>query len=458
MLRKKRLNTNITELDRLETGEFPTPNSGRIEHFNEFMTTVNGILGTTAEPMVLWYALIQSLGNPKLILKQLPHCQEAIITDYGEIPENIGSLLLSNVMKPHIVEISENANLDFRCLITLDDCSHNGGYKISRHQSLAGQTCCPIYVFSEQGYRQFVDGHDLLCPICYNRINPDMFEPVIPCTTNERIFSEDLTSVYSSQITSRGYISQPSNQFRPTVQVASSSQAQSNQKKILFMMEGNVGSGKSTYATMLQQKLESLGLDMTVVNESTDKYCKMGIHIKDAANRVKMALRKLSSITTEYLVVIIDTCNDRGSGRVIFDYNFSDWIVYNVRPNFDQEKIRGYLEWSLRNVLSRPMHSSTTMHYLNPVSASVDICLKVHSDKGRNLFGNRFVKVYTRTTKDQILEEINNGADAYQEYLDQDHVLDIKIAELVNKVIDQVPESTSSSSQPQVLTRTMTSR
>ena len=469
MLKKKRLNTNITELERLESGEFPTPNSGRIEHFNEFMTTVNGILGTTAQPMVLWYAVIQSLNNPRLILKQLPHCQDAVLASFGEIPVNIGALLLADVAKPEVATISENAILDYKCLITLDDCSAVGGHKLLPHSSPTDQVCCPIHVFSESGYQQFVASHDLFCPVCYTVLTPDSFEPVQARSTDGgRIFSEELSSVYTVAATTAprgrgGYASTPSHTpvpvsplTRAPTQVASSSQAPSTQKKILFKMRGDVGTGKSTYAYELQQKLESLGLSMTVINESTDKYCKMGVQIKDAAGRVKAQMRKLNQVVTEYLVVIIDTCDDKGSGNIVFDYNFSDWTIHTVMPNFDQDNIRGYLEWSLRNVLNRPLHSSTTMFYLNPVSASVDVCLKVHSDKGRNLFGNRFVKVYSHITKDQILEEIREGADNYQAYLDREHARDIKIAELVNKVVDPEAELTNPPTQPVALTRTMT--
>jgi hypothetical protein len=245
--------------------------------------------------------------------------------------------------------------------------------------------------------------------------------------------------VYSSVAASRNGYASASSQHSAlprTIPITNSTQVPSNQKKHMFMMEGNVGSGKTTIASELEKVLKSLNLNMTVINESTDKYCKKGCSIKDAVNRVKTQLRKLSSVTTEYVVVIIDTCNDKGSGKVVFDYNFSNWNIHNVRPNFDQNNIRGYLEWSLRNVLNRPLHSCTTMHYLNPISASVDICVKVHTDKGKNLFGQRFVKVSSHSTKEQILTEINNGADVYQTYLDQHHIIDVKIQELIDLILN----------------------
>ena len=435
MLKKKRVNTNVTEIERLEAGEFPTPNSGIIEHFNEFMITVNGILGTTAHPMVLWYAMCQSLNNPRMILKQLPHCREAVLAAYGEIPQNIASLLLVGITCPQVKTISETFALDYTCLITLDDCSAVGGYKFLPHATPTDQICCPNHVFSQEGYTRFIANHDQFCPICYTVLNSTSFESVPPKSTEGIIFSDDLTSVYT-KVPPMYFDPQTRTVPRLATQVASASTPVPNQKKILFKMRGNVGSGKSTYAAMFQQKLESLGLNMTVFNEGTDKYCKMGVQIKDSANRVKAQLGKLSSVTTEYVVVIIDTCDDKGSGSSVFNYNFSDWTIHTVMPNYDSENIRGYLEWSLQNVLTRPLHSSTTMFYLNPVSASVDICLKVHTDKGRNLFNNRFVKVYSHLTKDQILSEIKSGAETYQIYLDQHHVRDTKIDELVTKVVN----------------------
>jgi len=54
-LKKKRLNTaNLSELQRLEQGEAPTPNSGRIEDLLKYMNTVSRMLGIGAKPMKLW--------------------------------------------------------------------------------------------------------------------------------------------------------------------------------------------------------------------------------------------------------------------------------------------------------------------------------------------------------------------------------------------------------------------
>ena len=443
MLRKKRMNTNITELERIESGEFPTPNSGKIEHFYAFMTTVNGILGTTTEPMVLWYAIVQSLGNSMLILKQLPHCQDAVLASYGEIPENIGTLLLDGITRPDVVTVSQNSRLDYSsCLITLNNCEATGGYRLPSHLSPTGHNCHPIYVFSDEGHRLFLANHDQFCPVCYGDVSTVDFEPVPPrITGGDQIFTDELVSVYGSGAVARGGYAGSSSQTssfapptREPAQVATSSL--SKQNKHLFKMEGDVGAGKTTTANAFEQTLNSLGLNITVFNVSTDMHCKKGVNPKGAVNNVKAQLKKLSSVTTEYVVVIIDTCNDKGSGKVVFDFDFSGWTIHTVRPNFDKDNIGGYLRWSLRNVLNRGMHNSTTLFYLNPVAASTEVCLKVHTEKGQNLFGRNFEKVYYHVSKDQILEEIQVGANAYQAYLDKEHVLDVKITELVNKVLD----------------------
>jgi hypothetical protein len=297
MLRKKRLNTNITELARLEAGEYPTPNSGKIEHFNQFMATVNGILGTTAEPMVLWCAMLQSLDDSRLLLKQMPHYQEAVLAAYGEIPENIGALLLAGVVRPEVATISENATLDYTCLITLAKCDTQGGHRLLPHTSPTGQNCCPIYVFSEEGYQQFVTSNDLYCPVCYTIIRPDGFELVPPRLADVEIFHKDLTSVYTgaaAAATRGGYAgssSQTSSFAPPTREPTRVATSLSKQNKHLFKMEGDVGAGKTTTANAFEQTLNSLGLNITVFNVSTDMHCKKGVNPKGAVNNVKAQLK-----------------------------------------------------------------------------------------------------------------------------------------------------------------------
>ncbi len=84
MLKKKRLNSDMTELERLENGDIPLPNSGKIETFYNYMNIVSTQLELKLEPLTLWYAICLSLDNDKL-LKQFIHCKESIEKDFPTI-------------------------------------------------------------------------------------------------------------------------------------------------------------------------------------------------------------------------------------------------------------------------------------------------------------------------------------------------------------------------------------
>lgn len=77
MLKKKRMNTDITELARLEDGNVPCPNNKTVDEFHKMMEKVKIILGLTdCKPMTLWYAICLALGNDVLVSKQFIHCSE----------------------------------------------------------------------------------------------------------------------------------------------------------------------------------------------------------------------------------------------------------------------------------------------------------------------------------------------------------------------------------------------
>lgn len=211
MLKKKRFNVNITELDRIKMGEFPTPNNGNIEDFYEFMNTVIRILGidSSTNPLVLWYAMCQSLKIDELIENQLVHCQNAIFVAYNnEIPTNIGELLLSNITKLEEVQIVRHKELDFTCLFTLNDCSEEGGFILKPHETSSCQICEPRTVFSNKGLEEAMNssyGINPYCLVCRTAITEDSFELVVAknesfATTNLtdiKIFSQDFRSPYS---------------------------------------------------------------------------------------------------------------------------------------------------------------------------------------------------------------------------------------------------------------------
>ena len=82
MFKKKRVNSDISELERLEQGELPIPNDGNIDKFYAFMDKIKIFFKIDCSPLTLWYALCLALNNESIIVKQLIHCKESISKDF----------------------------------------------------------------------------------------------------------------------------------------------------------------------------------------------------------------------------------------------------------------------------------------------------------------------------------------------------------------------------------------
>ena len=200
-------------------------------------------------------------------------------------------------------------------------------------------------------------------------------------------------------------------------------------KRVVIVMEGTVGAGKTTVSQRIQDKVEQMG--GYCANESTDKYCKTGMQTKDAIKKVTAVLRGISRIRNNLIFVIIDTCGERNTGNTFFNVPFDGWLIHRIRPNFELSRIRQYFCWSLRNVLLRPLHSRDTNYWLNPESATVSVCKKVHSDKSRALFGSNFIEVSNKSNLHDILNDIENEALQYEEFLSTSMPLNVYVDNLI---------------------------
>jgi hypothetical protein len=449
MLEKKKPNTEITELSRFENGDLPIPNTGKINDFYTFMNTVKNIMGikSNISPMTLWYAMCLALNNPKLIVKQEIHCTYDIKKDFSIAPNELLATITGLLTPVNIVTLPKNLCFDFTCVITLEDCSSVGGYKINEHVTSSRSTCSPNFIISDAGYNTMFGQARCMCPVCYTLLGRNVFTKVGPKEViDENIFSQNFKNPF--------HVTQHKS-YQPAVQSAHYSvkdnsdnkisdfknvSISSSRKGILILMRGTVGSGKTTYAARIEQAVKDLG--GVCINEGCDKYCRTGETGKNASNMVASELKKIDSIDNPLLVVIIDTCGERpvfNTGNpvgpnidVVFDYNFAGWTKTVLTPNYDKDKTKQYLAWSLRNVLRRPLHTPTTPYWLNPVSATAATCVTVHHKKAMSLFGGKLVKkVSNCITLDQILQDIEASANEYEEYLNKEKNIDKEIADIV---------------------------
>lgn len=199
MLRKKRLNSNQSELLRLESGEIPIPNNGNIDDFYGYMTTVMKLLKfRLVRPFTLWYAMCLALHNDQLILNQLVHCRKDILADFSIEPID----LLTNFADISMIrdyELPKDVILEYHCLITLDDTILTGGYCILPHKSESG-SCSPKFVFSNEGYADMMtSGNVCQCPICYSLLSKINFSKVGPKQFSEiTVFDADTVDVFKT--------------------------------------------------------------------------------------------------------------------------------------------------------------------------------------------------------------------------------------------------------------------
>ena len=276
MLRKKRLNSDITELERLENGELPIPNNGRMEQFYGFMETVSHLMGLKCQPMTMWYILCATLDNPALMAKQLIHCVEAVKIDYPGVEPN----MILSVVKITPITVHEKSLTDYKCIITLEDCSAEGGFLFTPHQSPTGSQCSPIFVVSNHGREMILRERHVMCPVCYQQMTPDNFRPIGPKKSDDaQIFPDETPNPFGHCLpmaqTNAPVTPTPApvsyTQTTTTVTGSTSAPPQTpDEKRFLIILKGPVGSGKSTYAKALQTAVETGG--GVCVNEGTDKY------------------------------------------------------------------------------------------------------------------------------------------------------------------------------------------
>jgi hypothetical protein len=414
MLNKKRTNSDITELENIESGALPI--GDKIEKFYNNMNKVSSLLNINCNPLSTWYCLCLSFGNKAIINKQLIHCKESIIEDFGDtnILDN-----LKEITKISIHEMAIETILDYKCIITLEDIDTIGGFKFKSHKSLSEYDCTPIYVLSKTGYNSLIEQENCFCPICYVNLTKNDFEEVGPKNNLlMEIFSEDTKNPFGNK------------EIKQTVKVIPNN---SSQKKIgtILIMKGTIGSGKTTIALEVQKKVEKLGY--YCLNEGTDKYCKNIVDIGKAVNKISQILKDIDNLDHDKIFVIIDTCGEKTNIFNIFGKDFSSWKVIIWYPSYNKDKQKGYLSWSLRNVLEREPVNEESNYCLNP-EKGIELCCNVHHKKALSLFGNNIIKISTSTNLEYILQEINESANDYSKYLNKKMTLEMQIEKIIDSL------------------------
>lgn len=190
-------------------------------------------------------------------------------------------------------------------------------------------------------------------------------------------------------------------------------------RKYRINLIGITGSGKSTCAEKIKNYVEQRGGIVLIV--SADKWSKQGFKGKETQSKILNEIRQFDKVKNNLKIVIMDMCNESGITTKSFGYDFSQYKDIVFYPNLNKEKFDQYEAWCLSNVLARPLHTPTTNYWLNPVSAGVQTCIKVHNMKASGV--SRLAGVFVTSnfnenlSSNQIENQIQAKANQYANFL-----------------------------------------
>ena len=376
MLRKKRTNSNVTELKWLKDGNLPTPSNGDIEYFKRGMRQICPVIGltTSLQPFNVWYLMCQALGDAELTKAQLRHCQ-----DESAIVVPPSSMSLVGALTYHMIPVG--LALDPTCLITLDDLTLTGGFCFVPHGG-----CKPRNMLSEAAMKELLAKPETaLCPMCYAQLDQKSFvhvpaDQLIDPHAKKLLVLKDLTSQFEAVRPTT--MATATATATTTATSGSPGSAGSGGKKgdMVLFLRGTVGCGKTTYTAQVVAAAQAKGYSCCVLN--VDQYACVDNNAANGARRVTSDLAEFLSdqkMALKPRLVIVDTCGETTNVKKVFGQDLSSWKMIVKTPNYnsDAKNMSGYLDWSLYNVMSRAPCSEGCGFWLNPHGAGPEICRSV---------------------------------------------------------------------------------
>jgi hypothetical protein len=363
MLRKKRPNSNETDLDRIENGYLPTTSAGDFNKFLDVLVKVIKVLELDILPETLWYNICHMMGFEKQI-KHFPN-------------EKVVQLEVA----AKVIEVPD-LNINYSCIICLEDyndAANSSGFKILPHYFSKDYNCEPNFLICSYCIDDFINSDNCACPICFNRLNKKYFEQV---SSKVKFELPDIFLNYIKECLANKEIllgQRPSNKSRaiePNIVTTGN----------LVFTRGTVGAGKTTYSRKLEKYL--LDQKVPVIIQCPDMYRKNGTGVKATARGIKRSLERFIKTyeKNSNKTIIIDTCGESTNITNVFGVNLSGWNVHEVYPNWDDSDPKGYFMWSLQNVLNRKSPNKEDQFWLNPLDAGAETCRKVHDTKFKNVF------------------------------------------------------------------------
>ena len=204
--------------------------------------------------------------------------------------------------------------------------------------------------------------------------------------------------------------------MKAAARAESASSSLGSSRGLFIMLQGTVGSGKTSarneFVSQLREKYPALNVEVFCPDDYSKTGAKNGVQI------VKTNLQQFIQ-SPEFKIGLIDTCGEmykeENPNKFCFDTPIDGYDIKIFRPNFNVDDPKGYLSFSLENVLNRGMHSASTDYWLNHHSAGISTCVSVHSKKAKNLFKqNNNFSVNERGSLTDILGLIEPHAHRYR--------------------------------------------
>jgi hypothetical protein len=366
-------------------------------------------------PETIWWALMMAMLG---IYNEQSSNYEYAIAALGI--ENTCENFLNYIKNTYKDKLTGNAAIENICdlqksIYTLDDFEETDiVYSLKEHTNHTGLKCNANTWYSEEEIRLFVNKEG--CIWCrYKPKNTD-FERVNIENPNVRL-------------TDMSKICKPIKLQHVDKEVVDTSSAIGklnindvgiNENKIRINLIGITGSGKSTCAEKFKNEITKNGGMVCIVN--ADKWSKQGYKGKDLANKIKQEIMTFDKLNFNgKKVIIMDLCNENGVSKAAFQFNFNEYKDLSYYPNLNKNMFKEYEAWCLNNVISRKAHTRDCNYWLNPVSAGLDICIKVHNDKAnklKQLIHTVSDNNFNLTDNDQTIhQKIDNNVKKYNEYL-----------------------------------------
>ena len=253
------------------------------------------------------------------------------------------------------------------------------------HLSSSGQACTTETWYSENEMDNYIKQHG--CVWCRHVPLPSEIEP-ITVENPEVKLTEAMAS--GRPLTVSGIVASAVSSMIPSTPIAQRAPRAAaisigaGPSVHRISMQGITGCGKSTFSQKIHDHIIASGKKALIV--SADKHSKDGVNGKQLQYVIQNEINRFLRESGEK-VIIFDVCNEQGVQSKAFNVDMSRFVSNTFIPNFESstDDFSDYEAWCLNNVLSRPLHTASTNYWLNPVSAGVGTCIKVHNMKARGI-------------------------------------------------------------------------